>query len=106
MNFHWCASEALPSRIGGIIRAVNKLLRLVIFKIDRIKRHQPAKEVIDGFQQRPAATEVLLKIDDAPGLTILAKAPVARHKASGLGKPKSINTLLHVSDAEQISGQR
>src|SRR4051812_10746447 len=87
MQLDWRAGETFSLR--RIIGTGHEMMRLVVLDLRRRFRHEPAKDVVEHIEQRPAAAKVLLKIDDHAALAVRFKLLVPRQKPRRLGETET-----------------
>src|SRR4051794_32149079 len=67
-------------------------------------RHQPLEYAVERIEQRPTTAEVRLKIDDfAVPVRFDFEGGVSLEKQLRIGQTKSVDALLHIADAEEIT---
>src|SRR5438105_2253539 len=78
-------------------------MRIIVQNLRGVFGHETFEHAVEHVDERSARAEVMLEIDDLADLRVaIAKAIRAIEEALRLGKAKSVDTLLHIADAEEV----
>src|SRR5215217_1445757 len=98
-----CAGEAGSAVGHGVLEAGAEHVRVVIIDVGSLARHELREDVVQRAEERRAAAEVLLEIDDLADVLRAGLEPsVAVEESAGLGEAEAVDALLDVADAEEV----
>ena len=92
-------------RIGGlgIFQAGVEVLGFVVLDVGGVLGHQARESGVEGFEQRCAAAEVGLEINDHTGIGLgRAEAGLPLEETMGLGEAETVDGLFHIAYREKI----